>query len=492
MKLKKLTDILKNIEVQELIGPVDIPVADLSFDSRQIGKGQLFVAVKGTAADGHKYIEAAVEKGARAVLCETFPEKHGKNVTFIRVAEPAKALGIMASNFYGNPSSRLTLTGITGTNGKTTIATLLHRLFRKLGYKSGLLSTVRNYIDERPVAATHTTPDAIQINRLLSEMADAGCKYAFMEVSSHSVVQERINGLTFKGGIFTNLTHDHLDYHRTFDEYLKAKKSFFDRLPDSSFALVNADDRNGKVMVQNTRARKIFYAIKTPAEFKARIIESHLDGMLLSIDHVEVWTKLIGEFNAYNLLSAYACARLLNQSRDDVLKILSTLGVVEGRFEYLKSNNGVIAIVDYAHTPDAVLNVLKTINQIRSGNEKLITVIGAGGDRDKSKRPTMAKIAAENSSRTILTSDNPRNEKPGDIINDMYAGVPASCKKNVSIIADRREAIKTACMMADSGDIILVAGKGHENYQEIKGKRHHFNDKEIIAEQFMLNNMNLQ
>jgi UDP-N-acetylmuramoyl-L-alanyl-D-glutamate--2,6-diaminopimelate ligase len=492
MKLKKLTDILKNIEVQELRGPADIPVSDLSFDSRQTGKGQLFVAVKGTAADGHKYIEAAVEKGASAVLCETFPEKTGKDVTFIRVSEPAKALGIMASNFYNNPSVRLKLTGITGTNGKTTIATLLYRLFLKLGYKSGLLSTVRNYVGDKAVAATHTTPDAIQINRLLSDMADAGCKYAFMEVSSHSVVQERISGLTFQGGIFTNITHDHLDYHRTFDEYLKAKKSFFDRLPDSSFALVNADDRNGKVMVQNTRARKIFYAIKTPAEFKARIIESHLDGMLLSIDQVEVWTKLIGEFNAYNLLSVYACARLLDQSRDDILKILSTLGVVEGRFEYMKSNNGVIAIVDYAHTPDAVLNVLKTINQIRSGNEKLITVIGAGGDRDRSKRPTMAKIAAENSNRTILTSDNPRNEKPADIINDMMAGVPEHCKKNVSIIADRREAIKTACMMADSGDIILVAGKGHENYQEIKGKRYHFNDKEIIAEQFILNNMNPQ
>ncbi len=490
--MKKLADILKNIEVQELRGPGDITVSGLSFDSRQIKKGQLFVAVKGTAADGHKYIQPAIEKGAKAVLCETIPGKSSRNVTFIKVNDPAKALGILASNFYDNPSGKLTLTGITGTNGKTTIATLLYKLFQKLGYKAGLLSTVRNYVSDKAIEATHTTPDAIRINRLLKEMVDANCKYAFMEVSSHSVVQERISGLTFNGGIFTNLTHDHLDYHKTFTEYLRAKKSFFDRLQPGSFALINADDRNGKVMVQNTNASKIFYGIKTPAEFKARIIESHFDGMLLSIDQVEVWTKLIGEFNAYNILSVYACARLLNQSRDDILKILSTLTVVEGRFEHLKSNNGVTAIVDYAHTPDAVMNVLKTINQIRSGNEQLITVIGAGGDRDKGKRPKMAKIAVENSNKTILTSDNPRNEKPEDIINDMYAGVAVNYRKNVSIIADRREAIKTACMIANSGDIILVAGKGHENYQEIKGKRYHFNDKEIIAEQFMLNNMNLQ
>jgi len=490
--LKKLADILKNIEVQELKGPDNIIISDLSLDSRQIEKGQLFIAIKGTVADGHKFILPAIKKGAKAVLCETTPEKPHKDVTFIRVRDPAKALGIMASNFYDNPSGKLILTGITGTNGKTTIATLLYKLFQKLGYKAGLLSTVRNYVGDKPIEATHTTPDAIRINRLLKEMVDANCKYAFMEVSSHAVVQERIYGLTFGAGIFTNISHDHLDYHKTFTEYLKAKKSFFDRLQAGSFALINIDDRNGKVMVQNTHADKIFYGIKTPANFKARIIESHFDGMLLSIDQVQVWTKLIGEFNAYNLLSVYACARLLNQSRDDILRILSTLSVVEGRFENLKSNNGVTAIIDYAHTPDAVLNVLKTINQIRSGNEQLITVIGAGGDRDKSKRPKMAKIAVENSNKTILTSDNPRNEKPEDIINDMYAGVANNYKKNVSIIADRREAIKTACMIANSGDIILVAGKGHENYQEIKGKRYHFNDKEIIAEQFMLNNMNLQ
>jgi UDP-N-acetylmuramoyl-L-alanyl-D-glutamate--2,6-diaminopimelate ligase len=490
--LKKLTDILRNIEVQKWIGPKDIGISDLSFDSRQIQPDQMFVAVKGTLADGHKFITAAIEKGARVIVCEILPDKQDPDIAYIKVNDPAKALGFLSSNFYDNPSEKLQLTGITGTNGKTTVATLLYRLFLKLGYKSGLLSTVRNYIIDKAIEATHTTPDALQINRILKEMVDSGCKYAFMEVSSHSLVQERIAGLNFSGGIFTNITHDHLDYHKTFSEYLHAKKSFFDRLPPGSFALINSDDRNGKVMVQNTSAIKKFYGIKTMADFKARIIESHLDGMLLNIDQVEFWSKLIGEFNAYNLLSVYACARLLNQPKDEILKILSTLDVIEGRFEYLKSNNGVIAIVDYAHTPDAVLNVVKAINQIRTGNEQLITVIGAGGDRDRTKRPQMAKIAVENSNKTILTSDNPRSEKPEDIINDMYIGVDNRYKKNVSIIIDRKEAIITACMIANSGDIILVAGKGHETYQEIKGKRYHFNDKEIIAEQFMLNNLNLQ
>jgi UDP-N-acetylmuramoyl-L-alanyl-D-glutamate--2,6-diaminopimelate ligase len=490
--LKKLKDILRNIEVQKWAGPKDITISDLSFDSRQIQPDQLFIAIKGTAVDGHKYIPAAIEKGAKVIVCEILPEKPEKNITYIKVNNPAKALGFLSSNFYDNPSEKLQLIGITGTNGKTTAVTLLYRLFQKLGYKTGLLSTVRNYIINKAIDTTHTTPDSLQINRLLKEMVDSGCKYAFMEVSSHAIVQERIAGLSFRGGIFTNITHDHLDYHKTFNEYLQAKKSFFDRLPPESFALINSDDRNGKVMIQNTRAIKKFYGIKTMADFKARIIESHFDGMLINIDQVEVWSKLIGEFNAYNILSVYACARLLNQPKDDILKILSTLSIIEGRFEYLKSNNGVIAIVDYAHTPDAVLNVVKAINQIRTGNEQLITVIGAGGDRDRAKRPKMAKIAVENSNKTILTSDNPRNENPEDIISDMYRGVENSHKKNVSIIADRKEAIKTACMIANSGDIILVAGKGHETYQEIKGKRYHFNDKEIIAEQFMLNNLNLQ
>jgi UDP-N-acetylmuramoyl-L-alanyl-D-glutamate--2,6-diaminopimelate ligase len=490
--LKKLTAILKNIEVQKWIGPKDITISDLSFDSRQIQPGQLFIAIKGTVADGHKFIATAIEKGATVIVCETLPEKLDDNITYIKVNNPARALGFLSSNFYDNPSEKLKLVGITGTNGKTTAATLLYKLFQKLGYKTGLLSTVRNYVINKAIEATHTTPDALQINGILKEMVDADCKYAFMEVSSHAIVQERIAGLNFSGGIFTNITHDHLDYHKTFKEYLQAKKSFFDRLTPESFALINSDDRNAKVMIQNSRAIKKFYAIKSIADFKARIIESHFDGMLLNIDQVEVWSKFIGEFNAYNLLSVYACARLLNQPKDEILKILSTLNVIEGRFEYLKSNNGVIAIVDYAHTPDAVLNVVKAINQIRTGNEQLITVIGAGGDRDRTKRPKMAKIAVENSDKTILTSDNPRNESPDAIINDMYRGVENSHKKNVSIIVDRKEAIKTACMIANSGDIILVAGKGHETYQEIKGKRYHFNDKEIIAEQFMLNNLNLQ
>jgi UDP-N-acetylmuramoyl-L-alanyl-D-glutamate--2,6-diaminopimelate ligase len=490
--LKKLTAILKNIEVQKWIGPKDITISDLSFDSRQIQPGQLFIAIKGTVADGHKFIATAIEKGATVIVCETLPEKLDDNITYIKVNNPARALGFLSSNFYDNPSEKLKLVGITGTNGKTTAATLLYKLFQKLGYKTGLLSTVRNYVINKAIEATHTTPDALQINGILKEMVDADCKYAFMEVSSHAIVQERIAGLNFSGGIFTNITHDHLDYHKTFKEYLQAKKSFFDRLTPESFALINSDDRNAKVMIQNSRAIKKFYAIKSIADFKARIIESHFDGMLLNIDQVEVWSKFIGEFNAYNLLSVYACARLLNQPKDEILKILSTLNVIEGRFEYLKSNNGVIAIVDYAHTPDAVLNVVKAINQIRTGNEQLITVIGAGGDRDRTKRPKMAKIAVENSDKTILTSDNPRNESPDAIINDMYRGVENSHKKNVLIIVDRKEAIKTACMIANSGDIILVAGKGHETYQEIKGKRYHFNDKEIIAEQFMLNNLNLQ
>ena len=490
--MKKLTDILTNIEVQKWIGPKDITISDLSFDSRQVQPGQLFIAIKGTVVDGHKFIATAIEKGARVIVCETLPEKPDDNITYIKVNNPAKALGFLSSNFYDNPSAKLQLIGITGTNGKTTAATLLYKLFQKLGYKAGLLSTVSNYIINKAIQATHTTPDALQINRILKEMVDADCKYAFMEVSSHAIVQERIAGLTFSGGIFTNITHDHLDYHKTFSEYLKAKKSFFDRLTPDSFALINSDDRNGKVMIQNSPAIKKFYGIRTMADFKAKIIESHFDGMLLNIDQVEVWSKLIGEFNAYNLLSVYACARLLNQPKDEILKILSTINVIEGRFEYLKSNNGVIAIVDYAHTPDAVLNAVKAINQIRTGNEQLITVIGAGGDRDKAKRPKMAKIAVENSDKTILTSDNPRNESPDAIINDMYRGVENNHKKNVSIIVNRKEAIKTACMIANSGDIILVAGKGHETYQEIKGKRYHFNDKEIIAEQFMLNNLNPQ
>lgn len=490
--MKKLADILRKVEVQKLTGKKNVRIDALSFDSRETGPGQLFVAVKGTTMDGHKFIPSAVEKGASAIVCEIMPGELSENVTYVSVNNSSKALGIITSNFFDNPSGKLILIGITGTNGKTTVATLLYRLFEKMGYRTGLLSTVRNYVGDKAIEATHTTPDSIQINRILKEMVDKGCKYAFMEVSSHALVQDRIAGLSFKGGIFTNITHDHLDYHKTFDEYLKAKKLFFDGLTSGSFALINSDDRNGKVMIQNTGASKKFYAIKGMADFQARIIESHFDGMLLNIDKSEVWTKYIGEFNAYNLLSVYACARLLDQPKEDILKVLSTVDIVEGRFEYLKSNNGVIAIVDYAHTPDALLNVLTTIRKIRTGNEQLITVVGAGGNRDKTKRPKMAKIAVENSNKTILTSDNPRYEKPEDIINDMYDGVQKNYRKSVLIITDRKEAIKAACMMAGSGDIILVAGKGHETYQEIEGVRHHFNDKEMINEQFMLNNLNLQ
>ena len=490
--MKKLADILRKVDVRKIAGKGDVLVNSVSFDSRDIRPGQLFVAQRGTAMDGHKFIPAAIEKGACVIVCETLPDAVPENVTFVKVKNSSEALGIITANFYDNPSEKLSLVGITGTNGKTTVATLLYRLFEKLGYKAGLLSTVRNYVMDKAIKATHTTPDAIQINTILKEMADKGCTHAFMEVSSHSIVQERISGLNFKGGIFTNITHDHLDYHQTFDEYLRAKKLFFDRLPSGSFALVNSDDRNSKIMIQNTAASKKFYAIKSIADFNAKIIESHFDGMLLSIDKSDVWTKYIGEFNAYNLLSAYSCARLLDQPKEDILKVLSTLDVVEGRFEYFKSNNGIIAIVDYAHTPDALLNVLSTINRIRTGNEQLITVVGAGGNRDKAKRPKMAKIAVENSNKTILTSDNPRHEEPEDIINDMYAGVENKYKERVLVITDRKEAIKAACMMSGSGDIILVAGKGHEDYQEIKGVKHHFSDKEIINEQFMLNKMNLQ
>jgi UDP-N-acetylmuramoyl-L-alanyl-D-glutamate--2,6-diaminopimelate ligase len=402
------------------------------------------------------------------------------------------SLGIMVSNFYNNPSGNLKLIGVTGTNGKTTTATLLYRMLRKLDIKAGLLSTVRNYINDTAIEATHTTPDSLMINQLLAKMVDDGCEYAFMEVSSHSVVQNRISGLYFSGAVFTNITHDHLDYHKNFSEYLYAKKRFFDELDENAFALTNIDDRNGKVMVQNTKAKVSTYGIRSIADFKAKIVESHFEGMLLSMEKTDVWVKFLGEFNAYNLLAVYATSRLLGLSREDILKIMSLLETVEGRFEYLRSNNGVIAVIDYAHTPDALLNVLNAINQIRTGNEQLITVVGAGGNRDKTKRPKMARACVENSSKVILTSDNPRFEEPDDIIKDMEAGIREEYRNKYLIISDRREAIKTSCMMASAGDIVLIAGKGHETYQEIKGVKHHFSDKEIVAEQFMLNNTNLQ
>jgi UDP-N-acetylmuramoyl-L-alanyl-D-glutamate--2,6-diaminopimelate ligase len=489
---KYIDDILTGISDYRISGDRKKEIGSIQFDSRLVKKGDVFVAVKGTQVDGHQFIQLAVEKGASVIVCEKLPSVLNDEITYVQLPDSAKSLGILASNYFNRPSSKLKLLGVTGTNGKTTIATLLYQLFGHLGYKPGLISTVANYIGNKKEISTHTTPDALSINRLLADMAEAGCDYIFMEVSSHAIVQERISGLTFTGGIFTNITHDHLDYHKTFRDYLNAKKMFFDRLPDNSFAVFNSDDKNGKVMAQNTKATKYFYGLKSMADFKARIIESHFDGMLIHIDGKELWTTLIGEFNVYNLLAIYAGAVLLGQDKDKVLQKISILRTVDGRFEYLRSNDGITAIVDYAHTPDALLNVLTTINKIRSGNEKLITVVGAGGNRDKSKRPIMARVAVENSTQLILTSDNPRNEDPETILEDMKKGIEADQKKKVLVITDRKEAIKTACMLAQNGDIILVAGKGHETYQEIKGIKHHFSDKEIIAEHFMLNHMNLQ
>lgn len=485
--MKTLKDILYKCRISRICGETSVEAESIVFDSRKATSGCVFVAVRGTQTDGHEYIGQVIESGTKIVVCEEIPSETKPDVCYIEVSDSSEALGYMASNFYNNPSESLNLIGITGTNGKTTTATLLYRLFLDLGYKTGLLSTVRNMINRREIPATHTTPDAVELNRLLREMVDEGCEYCFMEVSSHAVVQNRITGLAFRGGVFTNLTHDHLDFHKTFDAYLAAKKRFFDNLPAGAFAIVNIDDRNGKVMVQNTKATVKTLGVKNQADFHCRIVENHFDGLLLKINGVEIWSRLVGTFNAYNLLSIYSTAILLGIDREECMTILSKLESVDGRFEYLKSPEGVVGIVDYAHTPDALSNVIGTINNIRQGNGTLITVVGAGGDRDKSKRPVMAAIAAENSNMTILTSDNPRSEKPEDILNDMRAGVPADRSRNCLVIADRKEAIRTACAMARSGDIILVAGKGHETYQEIKGVRYHFDDREILREYFGIN-----
>jgi UDP-N-acetylmuramoyl-L-alanyl-D-glutamate--2,6-diaminopimelate ligase len=451
-----------------------------------VKKSDVFFAIRGTSSDGHDYISSTIEKGASVVICEQVPQDLNASVTYIAVVDSAVALGIMAANFYGNPSSKLQLIGITGTNGKTTIATLLFKLFRGLGYKSGLISTVQNHINDEVIPATHTTPDPIALNKLLKNMADAGCSYCFMEVSSHAVVQHRIAGLRFSGGVFSNITHDHLDFHLTFDNYLKAKKGFFDSLVKSAFALTNADDKNGMVMLQNTKASKKTYALKQLADFKAKIIENSFRGLHLDVNGADVFFKLVGSFNAYNLLAVYGTAILLEQDQLDVLTILSNLDGAEGRFDYILSPQKIIGIVDYAHTPDAVQNVLSTIQNIRKGNEQVITVIGCGGDRDKSKRPIMAQVACDWSDKVILTSDNPRTEDPQAIVNDMELGVSPTNKRKTLVILDRKEAIKTACHLANPGDIILLAGKGHEKYQEINGIRNHFDDKEILTEQFNL------
>lgn len=485
----KLREILKDINVLQVIGNNDRNITAVESDSRKTGEGVVFVAVKGTQSDGHDFIPGAIASGATAIVCEKLPPEIFPDVTYIRVNDSAEALGFLASSFYGYPSRKLKLIGITGTNGKTTTVTLLYRLFMKLGYQSGCFTTIRNYVGTTSIEATHTTPDPVELNRIMKEMVDAGCKYVFMEVSSHALNQKRVAGLIFAGGIFSNITHDHLDYHKTFDEYLKAKKLFFDHMPGQSFSLINADDRNGRVMVQNTKSIVSYYGIRSMADFKGLIIESQFNGMMLKIDDTELWTKFIGEFNAYNLLAVYACARLLRQNKEEVLRILSTMDTVEGRFQYLQSDQGVTAVIDYAHTPDALQNVLKTINQIRKTDEQIITVLGAGGNRDRTKRPIMAKVAADMSDRLILTSDNPRNEEPLDIINEMRFGLNNEQAGRTIIQSDRTEAIKTACMMAKKGDIILIAGKGHETYQEIKGVKYHFSDFEVVESLFKQRNV---
>ena len=483
--MRYLSEILDGLAFTELQGSADVEITQITADSRKVIPGTLFVAVKGTLVDGHNYIDQAIKDGAVVIVCEDLPGHTAVHeVDFLMVANSAAALGVLASNFYDKPSAKLKLVGVTGTNGKTTVATLLYQLFTDLGYKCGLLSTVENQIAGKIIPSTHTTPDPVALNGLLDEMVIKGCDYCFMEVSSHAVSQHRIEGLQFSGGIFTNLTHDHLDYHKTFDNYLKAKKTFFDTLPKNAFALTNIDDKNGNVMLQNTRAYKKSYALKSMADFKVKILENQFGGLLLNIDGAEVWFKMLGTFNAYNLLAVYATAMLLEQDKAKTLTSLSKLSGAEGRFDYLISSNDIIGIVDYAHTPDAVQNVLSTIKDIRKGNEKVITIIGCGGDRDKAKRPVMAKVACDWSDKVILTSDNPRSEDPAQIIKDMEAGIgPANQRKTISIV-DRREAIKTAVHLAESGDIILVAGKGHEKYQDVKGIKSHFDDKEELLGQF--------
>jgi UDP-N-acetylmuramoyl-L-alanyl-D-glutamate--2,6-diaminopimelate ligase len=445
-----------------------------------VERNALFVAVKGTITDGHQYISKAIGLGASVVICETLPKEINSEITYIQVPDSSKALGIAASNFYNNPSENLILVGVTGTNGKTTIASLLYEMFEKLGYPCGLLSTIENKINRKIISATHTTPDPVQLNALLAQMVDEGISHCFMEVSSHAIHQNRIAGLHFAGGIFTNISRDHLDYHKTVDEYIKAKKKFFDDLPATAFALTNADDKTGKVMLQNTKAKKTSYSLKSFSEFKCRIVENQFEGLQLEIDGVEIWCKLIGSFNAYNLLAVYATAILLNEEKEAVLTALSMLEPVDGRFEYFRSENNVIGIVDYAHSPDALKNVLNTLSDIRTRNETLITIVGAGGDRDKGKRPMMAQIAARQSDKVILTSDNPRSEEPEQIISDMEKGIDPVDYKKVISISNRKEAIKTACTFAAPGDIILVAGKGHEKYQEIKGVKYPFDDRNIL------------
>ena len=480
-----LKDILYRVKLLSVSGDMDQKVDDICFDSRKVKDHSLFVAVRGTRVDGHEFIDEAIDKGAKAILAEQLPEKLKDGVTYITSENSARALGFVASNFYGNPSARLKLVAVTGTNGKTTIVTLLHQLFRRMGYNTGLLSTVENKINEDVLKATHTTPDAIQINQLLKKMVESGCTHCFMEASSHAIVQERISGLELDGAVFTNISRDHLDYHKTFKDYIDAKKKLFDELSSSAFALYNEDDKNGKVMVQNTRAKSYSYSLKSMSDFRAKLLANTLQGLELDIDGKVGWFKLFGHFNAYNLLSTYAVANLLDENTDEILINLSGLQGASGRFERVFSKSDIVAIVDYAHTPDALDNVLQTIDQLRTGDEQLVTVVGCGGNRDKGKRPLMAKLACQYSDKAIFTSDNPRDEDPKAIIEDMKEGLSIIDLKKVLVIEDRKEAIKTAASLVSGQDIILVAGKGHETYQEIKGVKYPFDDKLVLQE--MLN-----
>ncbi len=482
-----LKDILYKVSLRSVKGNTNTTIKDLQIDSRKVSKGTCFIAIRGTVADGHQFVDTAIENGASAIVCETLPAILNEEVTYIEVENSAAAAGFMSHNFYGEPSLKLKLTGVTGTNGKTTIVTLLWKLFSELGYKCGLISTVQNQIGKEVISSTHTTPDAISLNALLKKMADAGCTMVFMECSSHAIHQHRITGLQFTGALFSNITHDHLDYHKTFNEYIRVKKSWFDALPSSSFAISNADDKRGHVILQNTAAKKYFYSLKTMADFKGRILENSLAGLHMLVNDREVYFRLIGEFNAYNLLAVYGAAICLGEEKNKVLQVLSSLDGAEGRFDYMVSKNDkVIGIIDYAHTPDALLNVLATIKKLRQGHEHIITVVGCGGDRDKTKRPIMAAAACEHSDRVIFTADNPRSEDPLNILKEMEAGVNVVARKKYITIADRREAIKAAVSLALKEDIILVAGKGHEKYQEIKGVKYDFDDKKILNEMFEL------
>jgi UDP-N-acetylmuramoyl-L-alanyl-D-glutamate--2,6-diaminopimelate ligase len=478
----KLSALLSSCKISELVGNTEQDITGICFDSRKVSASSMFIATVGTVVDGHQFITSAIEKGASVIVCEKLPKQLDATITYVVVDNSSRAMGLIAAAYYQHPSKKLKLVGVTGTNGKTTVATLLSNLFQELGYKVGLLSTVENKINNTVIPSSHTTPDSITINELLLDMIAANCDYCFMEVSSHATVQERIAGLSFTGGIFTNISHDHLDFHQTFEEYIKAKKYFFDQLPASAFALTNSDDKRGAVMLQNTKAHAKTYALQSMATFKAKIIENQFSGLFLNIDAEEVWFKMVGSFNAYNLLAVYATAMLLDQDKTRVLTILSTLSGAEGRFDYTIAPNGVIGIVDYAHTPDAIKNVLQTIANIRKGNETVIAIVGCGGDRDKTKRPIMAEVACKLSDKVILTSDNPRTEDPAAILKEMEAGVPISLKKKTITIQDRKEAIRTACHLAKSGDIILLAGKGHEKYQEINGVKYPFDDKQIFSE----------